>query len=430
MKTWTVNLAGFGTVGSALWNHLRSHAELINQRAQAQFQIQKIAVRDLAKAKSKGVPQEILTTDLLSLAHDPHAEILVELIGGIEPAYTLVKIALQNKKHVVTANKALLAAYGKELLALASQQQCHLLFEASVAGAIPIIKALQEGLAANKILSMHGIINGTCNYILSSMEAEGLDYSTALAEAKRLGYAEADESLDVDGHDTAHKAIILAALAYGLWADEKQIHIEGIRHIQRLDQEFAARLGYSLKLLATIQSIDGKEIDLRVHPTLLPQNHVLASVQGVFNAIAIRGDALGDALFYGRGAGALPTTSAVAANLIEIARNRALLHPITVATQEARLNLKPISEVVARYYLRLNVVDRPGVLAQIAAILARHTIGISSVIQPEGHQGDVVPLILMVHDAREAAFQQARKEIEALPVVSPPAIVIRVEDFV
>jgi homoserine dehydrogenase len=428
MKTWTINLAGFGTVGAGLWNHLQSHTDLLRQRVQAEFKIQKIAVRDIAKAR--GVPSEMLTTDLLSLAKDPRAEILVELIGGIEPAYTLVKTALQNGKHVVTANKALLAAHGQELLALAAKQNRHLLFEASVAGAIPIIKTLREGLAANKILSIHGIINGTCNYILSRMEAERLDYATVLAEAKRLGYAEADEALDVDGHDTAHKAIILAALVYGLWVDENQIYIEGIRKIDRLDQEFAARLGYTLKLIAIIQSADGKEVDIRVHPTLLPQRHVLASVHGVFNAVAIRGDAIGDALFYGRGAGALPTTSAVAADLIEIARNVLPTSSLPIITADNAPRLKPIAEVLSRYYLRLNVVDRPGVLAQIATILSKHTIGISSVIQPEGHPGDVVPLILMVHDARESAFQEARKEIEALPFISPPAIVIRVEDFV
>ncbi|MCS7063072.1 MAG: homoserine dehydrogenase [Methylacidiphilales bacterium] len=426
MKTWRIHLAGFGTVGAGLWHHLESHVDLISRRTESRFEITKIACRDPHKATSRGAPADRITTDLLSLATDPGAEILVELIGGIEPAYSLIKTALLNGKHVVTANKALLAAHGEELLTLAAKQQRHLLFEASVAGAVPIIKAIRESLAANKILSIHGIINGTCNYILTQMTEKNLDYATALAEAKQLGYAEADESLDVDGHDTAHKAIILAALAYGTWADEEKICVEGIRNINRLDLDFAARLGYSLKLLAIIQSTDEKEIDLRVHPTLLPQSHVLASVKDVFNAIAVRGDALGEALFYGRGAGALPTTSAVAADLIEIARNPT---PTPTSYKPSHAKLKPISEVISRYYLRLNVIDRPGVLAQISSILARHQIGISSVIQPKGHEGDWVPLILMVHDAQEAAFQNARQEIETLPIVAPPAIVIRVEDF-
>ena len=362
------------------------------------------------------------------LVSDSQIEIIVELMGGVQEARELVMTALRSGKHVVTANKALLAAHGEELLGIAREQGKKLLFEASVAGGIPILKALQEGLVANHVKSIHGIINGTCNYILTTMRDQKRTYEDVLVDAKRLGYAEADEALDVDGYDTAHKAAVLAALAYGVWVPEAKLFTQGIRSIQQQDIAFARQLGYEVKLLAIIKNDLEETLEIRVNPTLIPLTHVLASVDGVFNAISLRGDVVGDALFYGRGAGEAPTTSSVLADLAEIAKGR--------GRQEAASFCKPlvkkvlqIEEIISRYYLRLTIEDKPGVLAQVATVLGVHGIGISSVIQPETHEENGVPLIIMLHDAQEQKFVEAVKEIEKLKVVQAPAVWIRVEDF-
>ena len=382
-----------------------------------------------ARRKS-GVPDEIVVADWRTLIDNPNLDVVVELMGGTTEAFDLIKRALQSGKHVITANKALLAERGAELFAEALKHQKHLLFEASVAGGIPIIRALREGLVANRILSIHGIINGTCNYILTRMNEGGLEFKDALAEAKALGFAEADDSLDVDGHDTAHKAAVLAALAYGFWVPADKLHTEGLRKVEKQDIIYAKKLGYGLKLLAIIKTDADGAVEVRVGPTLIPQSHVLASVSGVFNAVVVRGDVVGDTLYYGRGAGGDPTASSVVADLAQIAAHFPQEQKARNVGHEAlHSRLKSIDEIVSRYYLRLSVVDRPGVLADVARVLASRQIGISSVIQPEAQAGEVTPLVLMLHDAPESQLLAAVEEIAKIGAVKAPPVHLRVEDF-
>jgi len=423
-----IGLAGFGTVGRGVWNFLRSQEDLLACRTGARLKISKVTTRTRSKALDQGVPESMLVPSWKELVSDSQIEIIVELMGGVQEARELVIAALRSGKHVVTANKALLAAHGEELLGLARERGKKLLFEASVAGGIPILKALQEGLVANHVKSIHGIINGTCNYILTTMRDQKRTYADVLVDAKRLGYAEADEALDVDGHDTAHKAAVLAALAYGVWVPEAKLFTQGIRSIQQQDIVFARQLGYEVKLLAIIKNDLEETLEIRVNPTLIPLTHVLASVDGVFNAISLRGDVVGDALFYGRGAGEAPTTSSVLADLAEIAKGRGRQEELSFCKPLVKKVLQ-IEEIISRYYLRLTIEDKPGVLAQVATVLGVHGIGISSVIQPETHEENGVPLIIMLHDAQEKKFVEAVKEIEGLKVVQAPAVWIRVEDF-
>ncbi len=306
-----VGLAGLGTVGASVWRRLDSQRDLLRQRTGTEIRVDQVAVRRPERAKEIGVPAKIAVGDWRKLVANPDLEVIVELIGGTTEAFELIQTALQNGKHVITANKALLAEHGAKLFQTALKHQRHLLFEASVAGGIPIIRALREGLVANRILSIHGIINGTCNYILTRMNEVGLEFKDALAEAKLLGFAEADDSLDVDGHDTAHKAAVLAALAYGFWVPPGQLYTEGLRKVEKQDILYARKLGYGLKLLAIIKTDADGAVEVRVHPTLIPEDHVLASVSGVFNAVVVRGDVVGDTLYYGRGAGGDPTASSV-----------------------------------------------------------------------------------------------------------------------
>jgi homoserine dehydrogenase len=425
-----VGLAGLGTVGSSVWLRLESQRELLRQRTGVEIRVDQVAVRHVERARDLGVPEEIVTTDFHDLIRHPNLDVIVELIGGTTDAYTLIRQALQNGKHVITANKALLATCGGELFRVAHENRRHLLFEASVAGGIPIIRALREGLVANRIVSIHGIINGTCNYILTRMNEAGLEFDEALAEAKREGYAEADESLDVDGHDAAHKAAVLAALAYGFWVPPDKLYTEGLRAVERQDIVYARKLGYGLKLLAIIKTDHEGAVEVRVHPTLLPQSHVLASVSGVFNAVLVRGDVVGDTLYYGRGAGGDPTASAVLSDLGQIASHFPQEQKARNVGHEAlHSRLKSMDEIVSRYYLRLLVEDRPGVLADVARVLASRQIGISSVIQPEAHVGETTPLVLLLHDALESQFQEAVQEIAKIAAIKAPPVHLRVEDF-
>ncbi len=437
MKPLNIGLAGMGTVGQGVWKHLNGQAALLRQRCGRGLAIGQISARNPGKLASLNLPDGLVTPDWRDLLANPELDVIVELIGGTTDAYALIRGALEAGKHVVTANKALLAAHGAELFQLAATQKRRLLYEASVAGGIPLLQSLREGLVANRIVALYGIINGTCNYILTQMSELGLDYAEVLAEAKRLGYAEADESLDVDGHDTAHKAVVLAALAYGFWPRLESVPTRGIAQLERQDILFAQNLGYEIKLLAIVKAAQGGQgrVEVQVQPTLVPSSHVLASIKGVFNAVLVRGDVVGDTLFYGRGAGADATASAVLSDLASLAREgdsasgSGLPCGLWNSGESALQHLAAADEIVARYYLRLNVEDRPGVLAQVATILARRNIGISSVIQPEGHEGEAVPLILMIHDANTHDFQEARLELERLPVVRGPAVSLRVEDF-
>ncbi len=417
-----VGLAGLGTVGTGVWRRLNSQRELLRQRTGTEIRVDQVAVRRPERAREVGVPENLVTTDFARLVANPELDVIVELIGGTTDACTLIRSALKNGKHVVTANKALLAAHGAELFAIAHQQQRHLLFEASVAGGIPIIRALREGLVANRIVSIHGIINGTCNYILTRMNEAGLEFAEALAEA--------DDSLDVDGHDAAHKAAVLAALAYGFWVPPDQLYTEGLRAVEKQDIVYARKLGYGLKLLAIIKTDCDGAVEVRVHPTLVPRDHVLASVNGVFNAVLVRGDVVGDTLYYGRGAGGDPTASAILSDLGQIASHFPQEQKARQVGHEAlHSRLKTMDEIVSRYYLRLLVEDKPGVLAEVARVLASHQIGISSVIQPEAHAGETTPLVLMLHDARESQFRTAVGEIAAIGAIKAPPVHLRVEDF-
>jgi homoserine dehydrogenase len=430
MNVFRVALAGVGTVGSGVWRNLQRNANLLRQRTGAAISITRVVTRTPARAVSLGVPESIITTDWREAVTSPEVDAVVELIGGTTEAGELVVGALKAGKHVVTANKALLAERGAELFGLASDRQRQLLFEASVAGGIPFIKALREGLIANRIESLYGIINGTCNYILTEMKDGGLNYVEALSQAKAKGFAEADEALDVEGHDAAHKAAVLAALAYGFWVPGNRLYTEGISSVQRADVAYARQLGYEIKLLAIIKLDSSDAFEVRVHPTLVPKRHVLASVDGVYNAVMVRGDVVGDTLYYGRGAGADPTSSAILADVAELACH----HPGQARcwkhlSSQGCPRLKTIDEIVSRYYLRLAVLDQPGVLARIATIVASHRIGISSVIQPESHEGELAPLIIMLHDAPERAFRAAVREISAQDIVKAEPISYRVEDF-
>jgi homoserine dehydrogenase len=442
MQQVNLGIIGAGTVGGGVYQALQRNGGLMASRLGVRLQIAKIATRDLAKRRSVHIPKSLLTTDWRSIVDDPRVQIVVELMGGTTTAREVTLRALEHGKPVVMANKALLSAHGEELFAKAQNFGSNLYYEAGVAGGIPIIKVLREGLIGNRITRLYGIVNGTCNYILTRMKLEGADYGEVLRDAQKLGFAEAEPSLDVDGHDAAHKTGILASLAHGFWVNPKDIYVEGIRGITKLDIQFAAQLGYTIKLLGIVKrgegvsaksnKSDGPRVQVSVYPTLVPNTHVLASVNHVFNAVSVRGDVVGDTLYYGRGAGQDATASAVLSDLADAALDlkcgaKSRVPPFVPHEQEGAV-LK-IDEVVSRYYLRLNIVDRPGTLAKIATILGSLKIGISSVIQPEGHEGESVPLILMMHDAPNAAMSKALSRIGRLPVVKAPPVMIRVESF-
>jgi homoserine dehydrogenase len=430
MQKIGIGLAGFGTVGAGVYHNLERNRVLLSQRLGIELAVKKIVVRDPAKARSIELPKELLVASWREMIDGPDIQIICELMGGTTDALELMLAAIARGKVVVTGNKALLAEHGREIFAAATKYRVPVFFEAAAAGGVPIIKALRESFVANHIRSMHGIINGTCNYILTQMTERGIGFEQALGEAQAGGYAEADPTLDINGWDAAHKAIILASLAYGFWVGMDQIFVEGIEKITADDIRFACELGYRIKLLGIIKADEDGSIEVRVHPTLIPKTHVLASVNGVFNAIAATGDVVGDTLFYGRGAGQDPTASAVISDLAEAAL--AIEAPRThfgFTPHALYGRCKPIGEIVCQYYLRVPVLDKPGTLAQVAGVLGSHNIGISSVIQPEGTEGESVPLVLMIHDATNAQMQSALEGIRALPSVKAEPQLIRVETF-
>ena len=432
MRQINVAIIGGGTVGGGVYKALRQNGRLLASRLGVQLSVTHVVVRDLRKPRAVSIPKGKLTTDWKSVVEDERNHIIVELMGGVTLARQMVRKALRAGKLVVTANKALLSEHGEELFELARNHHTNLYYEASVAGGIPIIKVLREGLVGNRINYLYGILNGTCNYILTRMEKEGTDFQGVLEDAQRLGYAEAEPSLDVDGFDAMHKAGLLGSLAHGFWIPPDQIHVEGIRKITPLDIQFANQLGYTVKLLATIRPTPKKGVQISVCPTLIPLQHVLAGVRDVFNAVYIGGDVVGETLYYGRGAGQDATASAVVSDLadaaLDLQQAQGSRLPAFVSHVENG-SVFPWSETIAPFYLRLHVVDRPGTMARITAILAEARIGISSIIQPEGHEGDAVPLILMVHDAQIQSMQQAVKRICRLKVVHGAPQVIRVENF-
>lgn len=425
-----IGLAGFGTVGAGVYKNLMANGNLIAQRLGARFEILRIAVRDLKKPRAIAVPAGLFTANADDLISDPNIRIVVELMGGIETPLAFVKKAINAGKTVVTGNKALLAEHGQEIFHLARERKIPVFYEAAVAGGIPIIKVLRESFVGNRFESIHGILNGTSNFILTRMTDTGMDFAPALAEAQQLGYAEADPSLDINGWDAAHKAIILASLAYGFWLDPTKIFVSGIDQLTASDIRFADELGYRIKLLATIKAAAGNAIEVRVCPTLIPKSHVLASVNGVYNAIAVRGDIVGEALFYGRGAGQDPTSSSVLGDLAEASiglESSRFCYGFT--SHDLYGKCQPAGEAISKYYLRLSVEDRPGVLAQIAGALGEAGIGILSVIQPESHREGSAVLVLMIHDASFGAMRAAVEKISLLACVKDTPALLHVESF-
>jgi len=428
-----LGIIGGGTVGGGVYEALQRNGELLSARIGVGLEVVRVAVRDLKKARGTKFPKKLLTTDWREVIFDPEVQIVAELIGGTTVAREIILAALKLGKPVVTANKALLSAHGEELFAAANKYGANLYYEASVCGGIPIIKTLREGFVGNRINALYGIVNGTCNYILTRMKLEGANFGEVLADAQRLGYAETPPDLDIDGHDAAHKTGILASLAHGFWVQPQQVHVEGIRHITALDIEFAQQLGYTIKLLGIVKTVPGGcPVQVSVYPTLIPNAHVLASVNHVFNAVFVRGDVVGDALFYGRGAGKDATASSVLSDLADAAldlthNTKGRVPPFVPHACDGVV--LPVSEIVSRYYVRLTVVDQPGVMAKISTILAEANIGMSSVVQPEGHEGETVPLILMTHEATNGAVTKALAKISKLPVIKAKPVMIRVESF-
>jgi homoserine dehydrogenase len=430
MKRLQIGLIGFGTVGAGVVETLQQNGELIAARTGVKLVLAKIADVDITRDRGVKVAPELLTTDAGEILDDPAIDVVVELVGGTTIAKDFILRALKNGKAVVTANKALLAKCGAEVLAQAESSAADLYYEASVGGGIPIIKALREGLVGNRITGLVGILNGTCNYILTRMEKESATFETVLKAAQAAGYAELNPAFDVDGIDTAHKAAILASLAYGEWFSADHVYVEGIRCVTLQDIQYATNLGYRIKLLAILKH-EGNQLQMRVHPTLIPERSLLGHVSGVFNAVWVRGEPVGDTLYYGRGAGREATASAVVADLVDVGLNHSFKSSRRVPAFRGHRGfdqLLPMSEVRTRYYLRLQVQNRPGVLALIAGILGRHAISIASVTQKEIVRKDV-PLVILSHQAREADMQAALGEIRALGEVTETPVLLRIEDL-
>jgi homoserine dehydrogenase len=434
MKEIKVGLIGFGTVGSGVGKILQKNSKLIEKRMGARLTIKRIADIDLETDRGVKVKKGVLTRKAEDVIQDPEIDMVMELIGGIEPAKTLILKAIRNKKHIVTANKALLALHGDEIFKEAHRFGVDVNFEASVGGGIPLIRSIKEGLVANRIHSIFGILNGTSNYILSKMTDEGRNFKEVLKEAQEKGYAEADPTYDIEGIDAAHKLAILVRLAFGTPFQFKEIFIGGISEITPLDIQFGREFGYRIKLLA-IAKIDKGKIEARVHPTLIPENHLLSTVEGVFNAIYIKGDAVGPTLFYGQGAGQMPTGSAVVSDLVELGRNvliRASGRRVPLLSfQESAIEkvpLKKMDDVVMPFYMRFSALDRPGVLSKISGILGKNEISISAVIQKGRQVNGAVPVVMMTHEAKEKNVHRALNEIDRLGVILGKTMFIRVEN--
>lgn len=424
MKPLGIALLGLGTVGSAVYNTITTQNTELARRAGRSLEIRRILVKDITKSRTVNVPSHLLTTDISQVIDDPEVDVAVEVIGGIIPAVEYLRDSILAGKHIVTANKELLAKHGKELLGLADKQGVHFHFEATAGGGIPIIKALKESLAANEISKVMGIINGTTNYILTEMAVRGISLEEALSEAQAKGYAEADPSSDVDGYDVGYKLLILGSIAFGARLDLDKINIEGIRRISSIDLEYGRKLGYTLKLLAIAKDTP-KGIEARVHPTFIPNRHPLASVSGVFNAVYVEGDPVGELMFYGRGAGGSPTASAVCSDIIDVARDSGTKRACSCLNVKNQL---PMETTISKYYVRFSVLDQPGVLGQIAAAFGRNNVSLHSVIQ-QG-RGEPVPLVFVTHEVKEAGFCQAIEEIKSLDCVFQVDNVIRVEEEV
>ena len=443
MQQVNLGMIGGGTVGGGVFQALQRNSALLASRIGIRINLLKIAVKAFDEPRNVDIPYSYMTTNWKEVVENPQVQIVAELAGGVTVAREMILTALKLGKPVITANKALLSACGEELFSVAQQHNTNLYYEASVAGGIPIIKSLREGFVGNHVTHLYGIVNGTCNYILTRMKLEGADFETVLKDAQRLGYAEAEPSLDIDGHDSVHKIGILASLAHGFWINPKSIYFEGIRKVTQLDIKYAQQMGYTIKLLGIIKRIgnlpwqketgsNGTHVQVSVYPTLIPNHHVLANVNQVFNAVFVRGDVVGDTLFYGRGAGQDATASAVLSDIADAAldlkfETKCRVPPFVPHEKEGAV--LPIDQVTSRYYLRLSVIDKPGTLAKIASALGDSQISISSVIQPEGNAGEAVPVILMTHEAPNSAMTKALNQIRTLDINKAEPVLFRVETF-
>ena len=434
MNKVKIGLIGFGTIGAGVVKILAENADVIQQRLGATLQIVKIADLDITTDRGVHVERGVLTTNAYDVLNDPEINVVIELIGGYEPARSFLLKALQSGKHVVTANKALLAKYGEEIFSAAAEQGLDIGFEAAVGGAIPIIRSIREAFSANRLSAIEGIVNGTANYILSKMSDENCDFQTALREAQEKGYAEADPTFDIEGNDSVHKISILTRLAYGAPISVDDISVQGITSITSEDIECAREFGYRIKLLA-ISKFDGNSIDVRVHPAMIAVDHPMANVNGVLNAIRVCDDMMEENILVGHGAGSLPTGSAVVGDVIEIVRNSLIGKGARVPAQSfQKANVKPIplknmDEIEGEYFLRFRVKDVPGVLAKISGILGNHSISIESMIQRgRDENGKGVPLVMMVHRSKEKNVQDALAEIDRLDIVCEETNLIRVEN--
>jgi len=435
VKPIKVGLLGIGTVGGGTWTVLSRNQEEISRRAGRAIEISVVADKEIQKAKTLTAGRARVTADAFEVVRSPEVDIVIELIGGYGVAKDLVLAAIENGKHVVTANKALLATHGNEIFKAAQKKGVMVAFEGAVAGGVPIIKALREGLTANRIEWIAGIINGTSNFILSEMRDKGLAFDAVLKEAQARGYAEADPTFDIEGVDAAHKLTIMSAIAFGIPMQFERCYKEGISKLTQADIRYAEQLGYRIKLLGITKRVK-EGIELRVHPTLIPSRRLIANVEGVMNAVLVKGDAVGPTMYYGAGAGAEPTASAVVADLVDITR----LHTADpdhrvphLAFQPDRMSdvpVLPMDEVVTSYYLRMRVLDRPGVLADITRVLADASISIDAMIQREPGEGEEqVDIIMLTHPAREKNVNAAMAKIEALPVVTGKVTRIRLEEL-
>ena len=440
MKPIQVGLLGIGTVGSGTYNVLTRNQEEIQRRAGRGIEVTMVADLDTERARQVVGPQVKVVADAREVIANPDIEVVVELIGGYGVAKTLVLEAIAAGKHVVTANKALLAVHGSEIFKAADDKGVIVAFEAAVAGGIPIIKALREGLTANRIQWIAGIINGTTNFILSEMRERGLDFDVVLKEAQRLGYAEADPTFDIEGVDAAHKATLMSAIAFGIPVQFDKAYVEGITKLSATDIKYAEQLGYRIKLLGITKRREGEGVELRVHPTLVPAKRLIANVEGPMNAVVVNGDAVGTTLYYGKGAGSEPTASAVIADLVDVTRlatseaHHRVPHLAFRQGQMHDMGVLPMDDVVTGYYLRLRVADEAGVLARVATTLADAGISVDALLQREadevGGEGSTqTDLIILTHDAREGAMNAAQAKLQALPSVLAPIVRIRKEEL-
>lgn len=434
MKEICIGLIGFGTIGSGVVKILQENRDVLEARVGLPLRLKRIADLDITSDRGVSVDPSLLTTNAQEIFEDPEISIVLELVGGYEPAKTFILDAFRHRKHVVTANKALLAVHGPQIFRAAHDAGVDIAFEAAVAGGIPILRSLREGLVANRFEKVLAILNGTCNFILTAMdENPGVSFDNVLLQAQELGYAEADPSLDVDGFDAAHKLVLVLSLTHGIRVPVKSIYVEGIRGIEPFDVVMAKEFSYKIKLLAVIIK-HGETVEARLHPTMIPEDHPLARVNGVFNGIYLRGDMVGEQLFYGRGAGREPTASAVIGDVIETARNvvggeAGRVPPLGYPQDwKAPGHVMDMKEITTNYYLRIQAQDRPGVLSKIAGIMAEHSISIHSVVQKRRQSSGTVPVVFVTHLAKEADIQDACRRIRELDVVEGALRIIRIED--